>query len=208
MTDRIVQLQDRSSNNVFPIAGGTTQGVITKAMFSDDAAFVDSTIGTISSTAYVSNANIQDYAITTPKINGEAVTTAKLATGAVTSDKIDWTTLERTVFQRNLIGTYIDNNNKKHDLYRIYYAFTDTIAAGGYVAHNVALSDCYILSADFNLYRTDAAGVINIANDSGIFAVVFTDNGNYLRVMNNLNQAQTSALVTGVVECYKKAEQS
>lgn len=124
------------------------------------------------------------------------------------SDKIDWTTLERTVLQRNLIGTYIDNNNKKHDLYRIYYAFTDNIAAGGYVAHNIGLSDCNIMAATFNLYRTDAAGVINVANEPGIFNIVFTDNGNYIRIVNNSSQAQTSALVTGVIECYKKAEQS
>ena len=207
MANNIVQLTDYDNNNIYPIAGAAAQGSITKAML-DEGVFVGAELSDPGLTAYVATADIQDSAVTTAKIADLNVTTNKLATGAVTSDKIDWTTLERTVFQRNLIGTYIDNNNKKHDLYRIYYAFTDTIAAGGYVAHNVALSDCYILSADFNLYRTDAAGVINIANDSGIFAVVFTDNGNYLRVMNNLNQAQTSALVTGVVECYKKAEQS
>lgn len=132
----------------------------------------------------------------------------QIADGSITSDKVVLSTFTRKVFQRNLIGTYIDNNNKKHDLYRIYYAFTDTIAAGGFVNHNIGLSDCNILSVNFNLYRTDAAGVINIANEPGLFSVVFTLNGDYIRVINNSANAQNSALITGVIECYKKTEQS
>ena len=94
MSDRIVQLKDRSSNNIFPIAGGTTQGAVTKSML-DEGVFEGQVLSIPSNTAYVSTSAIQDGAVTTAKIADLNVTTAKLATGAVTSDKIDWTTLNK-----------------------------------------------------------------------------------------------------------------
>lgn len=134
------------------------------------------------------------------------VQTGNIATGAVTSDKIDYTTIERKVFQRERIGTFIAKDNSKHELYRIYYTFgPENIPANGYTTHNLGLSDCYIVSTDFTLYRADVAGIINASNDSEVFTVVFTDNGNWIRFNNKLNVAQNGATIIGVIECYKRA---
>lgn len=124
------------------------------------------------------------------------------------SHMIDWTTLERTVYQRELIGTFVAPDSTKHDLYRIQYVFGENIPAGSYTAHNVGLSDCYILSANFSLYRTDSPGVINLSNDYEAFQVVFTNNGDTIRFINRLASAQTNATVVGTIECYKRAAQS
>lgn len=53
-----------------------------------DAAYIDSTVGTVTDIAYVANANIIDGAVSTAKIADANVTTAKLVDGAVTTDKI------------------------------------------------------------------------------------------------------------------------
>lgn len=72
MSDRIVQLQDRNDDNIYPVAGAATQGSITKAMLAEGI-FEGPELSEPSSVAYVATDNIQD--------------------GAVTSDKIDWTTM-------------------------------------------------------------------------------------------------------------------
>ena len=65
---------------------------------------VGTDISTVIDTAFVSTANIQSDAVTTPKIAdynvtaeklaSESITTAKIEDGAVTSDKIDFTTIK------------------------------------------------------------------------------------------------------------------
>ena len=93
MSDRIVQLQDRNDDNIYPVAGAATQGSITKAMLAEGV-FEGAEISNPGNIAYVSTSAIQDEAVTTAKIADLNVTTAKLATGAVTSDKIDSTTID------------------------------------------------------------------------------------------------------------------
>lgn len=139
-----------------------------------------------------------------PMING-IVGTNQIQNKAVTSDKIGWATVERRVYQRERIGTFIANDNSKHELYRIYYIFgPENIPANGFTTHNLGLSDCYIVSIDFTIYRADVAGVINSSNDAEAFSVVFTDNGNWIRFINKLNVAQNGATIIGVIECYKR----
>lgn len=100
-------------------------------------------------------------------------------------------------------------DNSKHELYRIYYIFgPENIPANGFTTHNLGLSDCYIVSTDFTIYRADVAGVINSSNDADAFAIVFTNNGDWIRFVNKLNVAQDGATIIGVVECYKRAAQN
>lgn len=84
--------------------------------------------------AYVSTANIQSGAVTTPKIAdynvtaeklaSESVTTAKIEDGAVTSDKIDWTTT-KTVLYESSTGTNgtvpLSENPRDYDLLEIIF---------------------------------------------------------------------------------------
>lgn len=68
MADKIVQLKDKNSNNLYPISGSSLA-------------------------ESVSTGAIVDGAVTTAKIADGAVTTNKIADGAVTADKIDFTTI-------------------------------------------------------------------------------------------------------------------
>lgn len=72
MNNDIVQLTDKSGNNIYPIAGGATQDSISKAMLAEGV-FEGPELFPSPNEAYVRTDNIVD--------------------GAVTSDKIDWTTL-------------------------------------------------------------------------------------------------------------------
>lgn len=72
MNNDIVQLTDKSGNNIYPIAGGATQDSISKSMLAEGV-FEGPELFPSPNEAYVRTANIVD--------------------GAVTSDKIDWTTL-------------------------------------------------------------------------------------------------------------------
>lgn len=95
MANNIVQLQNKNSENIYPIAGGTTQGAVTKAML-NEGVFEGPELVAPGSVNTVATANIQDEAITTAKIHDLAVTTDKVAGNAVTSDKIDFTTYDWT----------------------------------------------------------------------------------------------------------------
>ena len=71
MSNKIVQLENKSGDNLYPIAGGALTGSISKTML-EEGIFEGPELSQPSSVAYVATDNIQD--------------------GAVTSDKIDWTT--------------------------------------------------------------------------------------------------------------------
>ena len=134
-----------SSNNAISNAAVTTK--------IDDAAYVDSTIGTLSNLAYVGTTNIQDGAITTAKIANlnvtdaklasnsvttakiadGAVTTAKIADGAVTADKIDSATI---TFTPSTGVTIVSNNS-----FRIgNYCVIDLIVSGFSSASGIVAS--------------------------------------------------------------------
>ena len=68
MSNQIVQLTDKDTNNIFPVAGSMAGNSIETGM-------------------------IKDGAVTTAKITDGSITTAKIADSAVTSGKIDWGSL-------------------------------------------------------------------------------------------------------------------
>ena len=72
MSNKIVQLENESGDNLYPIAGGALTGSISKTML-EEGVFEGPELSEPSSVAYVATDNIQD--------------------NAVTSDKIDYTTL-------------------------------------------------------------------------------------------------------------------
>ena len=80
MNNDIVQLTDKSGNNIYPIAGGATQDSISKSMLAEGV-FEGPELFPSPNEAYVRTANIVD--------------------GAVTSDKIDWTTIDDVVTNAN-----------------------------------------------------------------------------------------------------------
>ena len=107
MSNNIVQLTDYNDNNIYPIAGAAAEGSITKTML-DEGVFVGAELSDPGNIAYVGTADIQDNAVTAPKLGipcpvisenlSEPSSVAYVATdniqdGAVTSDKIDWTTI-------------------------------------------------------------------------------------------------------------------
>ena len=106
MSDRIVQLQDYNSDNIYPVAGAATQGSITKTML-DEGVFEGPELSDPGNIAYVGTSAIQDNAVTADKIaipcpvisdilstpsSVAYVATDNIQDGAVTSDKIDFTT--------------------------------------------------------------------------------------------------------------------
>lgn len=177
MANNIVQLQDKNGDNVFPIAGGATQGAVTKAML-DEGVFEGSTLSTPSSVAYVATDNIQD--------------------GAVTAAKASFTN-----FSFNtpvLIGTITDSNGV-HNLYRQFYKWTDiTIAQNGYTEKTINLSGNTIVGTSFSLYRTDVSGLI--APTTTYFYQVYRNNGDILRLGTTEIGAQSNATVVGYIEYY------
>ena len=95
---------------------------------------VGTDISTVIDTAFVSTANIQSDAVTTPKIAdynvtaeklaSESITTAKIEDGAVTSDKIDWTTT-KTILYEDSTGANdtvpLSDNPRDYDLLEIIF---------------------------------------------------------------------------------------
>lgn len=94
MANRIVQLQDRNGDNVFPIAGGTTQGAVTKSML-DEGVFEGPELSEPSTVAYVATDNIQDGAVTASKTNFRTFGSVshKRSTTAVALAANVWTTI-------------------------------------------------------------------------------------------------------------------
>ena len=102
----------------------------------NSAAFVDSTIGTLSNLAYVGTTNIQDGAVTTAKIANlnvtdaklasNSVTTAKIADDAVTFDKINWATRTFPADESVLIGTWHDGSALYRKTFHIDITSTET----------------------------------------------------------------------------------
>lgn len=76
MADKIVTLQDKDGNKVFPVSGGVNTDTITTSMLQDNA---------------VTTAKINDLSVTSDKIAGNAVTTSKILNGAVTGNKLGLT---------------------------------------------------------------------------------------------------------------------
>ena len=94
MNNDIVQLTDKSGNNIYPIAGGATQDSISKSMLAEGV-FEGPELFPSPNEAYVRTANIVD--------------------GAVTSDKIDWATLEPTNYAADAtisLGSYNSNTQQ------------------------------------------------------------------------------------------------
>ena len=113
MNNDIVQLTDNSGNNVYPIAGGATQGSISKSMLAEGV-FEGPELSPPSSLEYVRTENIVD--------------------GAVTSDKIDWTTINYTTNEK--IAYYLGGT----PVYRKYLEITHTQASVGQL-HNHGISN-------------------------------------------------------------------
>lgn len=84
---KIVQLENRYKEKVYPVAGGALEDSITAGMIADPVPIIGEDHSATPAAQFVATGNIQ----------GGAVTTEKLADGAVTSDKIDWATIEEVV---------------------------------------------------------------------------------------------------------------
>ena len=82
MSNKIVQLENESGDNLYPIAGGALTGSISKTML-EEGIFAGPELSEPSSVAYVATDNIQD--------------------GAVTSDKIDFTTSTVAIIQWKIL---------------------------------------------------------------------------------------------------------
>lgn len=110
------------------------------------------------------------------------------------TDKVDWATIEYFDQAAIKIGTWIDSNNVRHNLYKRYVAIGgwDLSANGGWMEKALNLQGYKILHASGVFYRTDAPGVVSMVPGNQI-DMVLTNNGQLLRVINNLANAQTGA---------------
>ena len=68
MSNKIVQLENESGDNLYPIAGGALTGSISKTML-EEGIFAGPELSEPSSVAYVATDNIQDGAVTSDKID-------------------------------------------------------------------------------------------------------------------------------------------
>lgn len=68
MANNIVQLQNKEGDNIYPIAGGATQGAISKSML-EEGVFEGPEISQPSSVEFVDTVNIVDGAVTADKIS-------------------------------------------------------------------------------------------------------------------------------------------
>lgn len=66
MANKIVQLEDRTGDNIYPIAGGTVENAVTKAMLAEGV-FEGPELSSPSTVAYVRTENIVDGAVTADK---------------------------------------------------------------------------------------------------------------------------------------------
>ena len=66
MANKIVQLEDRTGDNIYPIAGGTVEDAVTKAMLAEGV-FEGPELSSPSTLAYVRTENIVDGAVTADK---------------------------------------------------------------------------------------------------------------------------------------------
>ena len=66
MANKIVQLEDRTGDNIYPIAGGTVEDAVTKAMLAEGV-FEGPELSSPSNIAYVRTENIVDGAVTADK---------------------------------------------------------------------------------------------------------------------------------------------
>lgn len=86
MANNIVQLQDKSGDNIYPISGGTVQGAVTKGMLAEGV-FEGPELSEPTDVAYVRTANIVDNAVTHDKIAlGSIYGDANGATSVVTGN--------------------------------------------------------------------------------------------------------------------------
>ena len=108
MANNIVQLQDKSGDNIYPISGGTVQGAVTKGMLAEGV-FEGPELSEPTDVAYVRTANIVDNAVTTGKIADSAVIKAKLGSDVVIPT-ITMTTTDpgegATLAANSFIGVY------------------------------------------------------------------------------------------------------
>lgn len=85
----------RAQRGTSAISWNAHEAILSHAIYTQDMPFIDSTLSTPSSVAYVATDNIQTSAVTTPKI----------ADGAVTSDKIDSATY--TLNEEIVVGNWL-----------------------------------------------------------------------------------------------------
>lgn len=86
MADRVIQLQDKEGDNVYPLAGGFINDGITKAMLAEGV-FEGETLSTPTDVDYVATDNIQDGAVTAAKIATATYSTDEQVVGKWTDGK-------------------------------------------------------------------------------------------------------------------------
>ena len=79
MSNKVVQLENESGDNLYPIAGGALTGSISKTML-EEGIFEGTELSQPSNVAYVANVNIQDGAVTAAKIASGVIPTVNNAT--------------------------------------------------------------------------------------------------------------------------------
>ena len=70
MSNKVVQLENESGDNLYPIAGGALTGSISKTML-EEGIFEGTELSQPSNVAYVATANIQDGAVTAAKLGND-----------------------------------------------------------------------------------------------------------------------------------------
>lgn len=104
MANNIVQLQDKSGDNIYPISGGTVQGAVTKGMLAEGV-FEGPELSEPTDVAYVRTANIVDGAVTTNKIADSVVTHDKVALGVIYGDANGATSVTTGNLAMKTVGT-------------------------------------------------------------------------------------------------------
>ena len=84
MSNKIVQLENESGDNLYPIAGGALTGSISKTML-EEGVFEGPELSEPSSVAYVATDNIQDNAVTSDKIDCTTIDLHDYKTALITS---------------------------------------------------------------------------------------------------------------------------